>query len=72
MRESKIFSELELESLDTRMQGDKKDVNGVFAGRVKPKVKEIVNVWCPLKKDLKKLIKKNKKKKVQKNGKKRI
>lgn len=56
MRRSKIFSEGEMDAMDKRIAGDKSDDNGVFAARLKPKVIEIVEVWFPKKRQLRKLL----------------
>ena len=34
----------------------KKDNNGIYASRVKPKIKELLEVWFPKKKELSKLV----------------
>ena len=62
MRKSKIFGNKELELVEERIKGSKKDPNGLWANKVKPKVTEIVEVWTPRKKELKKTIKKGDKK----------
>lgn len=57
MRKSKLFGDKELESLEERIKGNKKDPNGVWSNRIKPKVIELVNEWIPRKNELKKIIK---------------
>lgn len=52
---SKLFTDAELNALDKRLEGDKKDDTGIYASRVKPKVKELLEVWIPRKKELEKL-----------------
>lgn len=55
---SRVFSAAELKSLGERERGNKKDANGLFYGRVKPKIKELLEVWFPQKNKLEKLIRK--------------
>lgn len=54
--QSKIFTQAEHKSLEDRFKGSKKDNTGIFSARVKPKIKELLDVWIPKKKKLKKLI----------------
>ena len=66
MNKSFIFTDAEIKSIEKRKQGDKTDKTGIFYGRTKPKIEEILNVWFSEKKTLLKLIalssrKKNKK-----------
>ena len=56
MRKSKLFGDKELSLLEKRIKGDKKDPTGLWARKVKPKVTELVEVWTPRKKELKKTI----------------
>lgn len=56
MRKSKLFGEGELEILEARIKGDKKDPTGLWSRKVKPKVSELVEDWIPRKKELKKTI----------------
>lgn len=56
--ESKIFTEAEQDALDKRLEGDKKDDTGIYSSRVKPKIKELLEVWMPRKKELEKLTRK--------------
>ena len=56
MKESKIFTSGELRALDERLKGSKKDLHGTFAGRVKPKIIELLE-WFKIRKKLKKLLK---------------
>ena len=56
MNNSKIFTNAEIKSINEREKGNKKDKTGIFSGRVKPKIIELVDVWFPKKKQLKKLI----------------
>lgn len=53
---SKIFTDAEVESLNKRLSGSKDDKTGIFSARVKPKIKEILDVWLPKKKQLQKAI----------------
>ena len=55
MRKSKLFGERELELLEQRIKGNKKDTTGLWARKVKPKVIELLD-WMPRKKELKKSI----------------
>jgi len=52
---SLIFTNAELESIEERKKGNKEDVTGIFAGRVKPKIKEIFKLFDS-RKELLKLI----------------
>lgn len=54
--QSKIFTEAETESLKNRLKGNRKDLTGIYSSRVKPKIKELIEIWFPQKKQLKKLI----------------
>ena len=54
--QSKIFTDAELESLNKRLKGSKEDKTGIFSGRVKPKIIEILEQWLPQKRQLKKSI----------------
>lgn len=56
MRKSKIFGNKELQTLEKRISGDKKDPTGLWSRKVKPKVIELVEKWIPRKKELKKTI----------------
>lgn len=42
LRDSRIFTVAERKSLQNRVQGERSDRTGIFAGRVKPKVGEIL------------------------------
>jgi len=55
---SRIFTDAELKSIEARKLGSKKDETGIFAGRVKPKIKELLEIWFPKHKELKKIIEK--------------
>jgi len=63
--QSKIFTQAELKAIKEAEKGNHKDKSGIFYGRVKPKIIEIIKVWIPKKKELNKLIKP-----MRKNGKK--
>lgn len=56
MKSSVIFKPCELERLNARLKGDKSDKHGLYAGRVKPKIKEIME-WWDRKAELRRLIK---------------
>lgn len=56
MRKSRLFGERELELLEQRIKGSKKDDTGLWSRKVKPKVSELVDVWLPRKKELKKVL----------------
>lgn len=53
---SLIFTDAEMEAIERRKQGDKTDRTGIFFGRIKPKIKELLNFWFSEKKILQKLI----------------
>jgi len=53
---SRVFPKSELKMLRERIQGSKKDPHGTFAGRVKPKIIELLE-WFKFKKNLETLIK---------------
>lgn len=64
--ESSIFTDAEMEAMEKRKQGDKTDKTGIWYGRTKPKIEEMLDYWFPKKKTMQKLIapasrKKNKK-----------
>ena len=56
MNKSLIFTDAEMESIERRKQGDKTDKTGIFFGRIKPKIEEILNYWFSEKKTMQKLI----------------
>jgi len=56
MNNSLIFTDAEMEAIERRKQGDKKDKTGIFFGRIKPKIEEMLKYWFPEKKTLQKLI----------------
>ena len=56
MRKSRLFGDKELALLEQRIKGSKKDKTGLWSRKVKPKVKELVDVWLPRKKELKKTL----------------
>ena len=60
MRKSKLFGNKELQTLEKRVKGDKKDPTGLWSRKVKPKVTELVEDWIPRKKELKKSIEEKK------------
>lgn len=53
---SRIFTDAEYKALEKRINGDNDDKNGIYSSRTKPKVEELINVWAPKLKVLKKLI----------------
>ena len=53
---SKIFKPSELKAMEKRKSKDYTDSTGTFSGRVKPKINEILDVWIPKKKELRKLL----------------
>lgn len=59
---SHIFTDSEMFVLENRLNGIKKDINGLFSGRIKPKIEELLNIWLPKKAILKKVIERGKKK----------
>ena len=54
---SKIFTKAEIEELNQREKGNKKDSTGIFSARIKPKIRELLDEWFPKKKELEELIK---------------
>jgi hypothetical protein len=44
MRESKIFTNVELKYLEKRKAGSKEDKTGLFSARIKPKIKELLTL----------------------------
>jgi len=53
---SLIFKPSEMRALNNRLSGDKSDPNGTYAGRVKPKIKELLE-WTKRSSELRRLIK---------------
>lgn len=53
---SKIFTDAEYKALENRVNGSNDDRTGIYAARVKPKIDEILKVWIPKRKMLKKLL----------------
>lgn len=60
---SSIFTDAELLELERRKKGDLKDAQGLFAGRIKPRIMELLSVWFPQRKTLQKLIEPKRRKK---------
>ena len=58
MIKSKIFTNAEMQNMDERIAGSKKDSTGIFSARIKPKIIELLKVWFPKKKQLEKLVNK--------------
>lgn len=72
MNKSRIFTDAEMEAIERRKQGNKTDKTGIFCGRIKPKLIEMLEYWFPKKKQLQKLVipashKENKKSEVDKS-----
>lgn len=66
MDKSMIFTEAEQDALNKRLNGSKADPTGIYSARVKPKIKELLEVWFPKKKELEKLTQSNGSFKVEK------
>ena len=58
MRTSKIFTNRELQEIEFFKQGNRKDKQGVFCSKVKPKIIELQKIWLPKIKELNALLKK--------------
>lgn len=56
MRKSRIFTNRELQEITIFQDGNRKDKNGIFCSKVRPKIKELFDVWFPKKKELQQLI----------------
>jgi len=56
IEDSKIFTKSEMKVILERSKGSRKDPNGTFAGRIKPKIIELL-VWFKMKESLENLIK---------------
>ena len=54
---SRIFSPSELREMERQNKGDYRDKHGIFSKRSRPKIREILEVWLPKKKELEKLVK---------------
>ena len=63
MKDSKIFTQAELKEINKQEKKDYSDKFGLFSARIKPKIIEILEVWIPKKKDLKRLINPKRRKK---------
>lgn len=63
MKNSRIFSKSEITEIERRKDGDYSDKYGLFSSRIRPKINEILEVWIPKKKELKRLIEPKRKKK---------
>lgn len=61
MQKSNIFTDAELEALQDRRKGSKKDPTGIYNARVKPKLVEILD-WFEHRREIKKLVEKKVKK----------
>lgn len=55
---SKIFSNTELQEMERRKAGDKSDKFGIFSARLRPKIRELLEIWFPKKDELEGLINK--------------
>ena len=53
---STIFTKAEQEALNRRLEGSKADPTGIYSSRVKPKIKELINTWFPMRKKLDRLV----------------
>ena len=60
--QSKIFTQAELQEIERRKKKDYNDKQGLFSGRIKPKIIEILEHWFPQKKMLRGLINPKKRK----------
>jgi hypothetical protein len=60
MDRSKIFTPRELKEIKLFEKGNRKDSQGVFSNRVKPKIVELLNYWFPKKNFLERLLGKKK------------
>lgn len=56
MKNSKVFTKAEMKALLKRIRGSKEDKTGIFAGRIKIKIKEILNHWFKFKSTLRSII----------------
>lgn len=66
MRQSTLFGNKELEILEQRIANNKSDRSGSWVREIRPKVKEILEVWLPRMKELKRTLIVTKKKKKTK------
>ena len=55
-RQSRIFTDKELETIEDRNKGNKSDPHGLFFNRIKPKIIELLS-WFSKRKMLRMLIK---------------
>jgi hypothetical protein len=51
-----IFTRAEVKALGRRLIGDRSDGCGIYSGRVKPKLVELLEVWFPKRKQLEALL----------------
>jgi len=51
-----LFTPAEEKALERRLEGDKADPTGIYAARVKPKIKELL-LWFKKKRELERLLK---------------
>ncbi len=54
---SRIFSRSDLREMERRKSGDFSDRNGTFSARTRHKIRELLEVWFPRRKELEKLVK---------------
>lgn len=54
---SRIFTKAEVKEIERKLAQGIGDPTGIFYGRIKPKIKELLEEWFPRKKELKELIK---------------
>ena len=66
-RKSRLFTNAELEEIERQKKGDYSDIYGYFAGRIRPKLEEIL-VWLHKKRLIDKLLKSKTKKRSTGNN----
>lgn len=49
---SRLFTDAEMAEIDRQSQGDHTDKTGIYASRVRPKIRELLDVWLPKVADL--------------------
>lgn len=60
---SKLFTSAELNRLNQFLKGNRKDKDGLFSARVKPKVKELLD-WIPEQNRLERVLKHGNKRRI--------
>ena len=53
---SRLFTDAEYDLMKSFDKGRRKDPTGLMAGRIRPKIKEMLDVWFPLKKNLRRYL----------------